>query len=39
MNAPRPDAHTTARPVPLETQVRRFWPYMQDPPTAARSTF
>lgn len=41
MNAPRPDAPTTARPVPLETQVhrigRRFWPYIQDPPTVIRS--
>ena len=36
MNALRPDAPATARPVPLETQAnrigRRFWPYIQDPP-------
>ena len=39
MNAPRPDAPATARPVMLATQVhrigRRFWPYIQDPPVLA----
>ena len=41
MNALRPDTHATARPVTLETQAhrigRRFWPYIQDPPTLFRS--
>ncbi|WP_272952188.1 hypothetical protein [Mycolicibacterium hodleri] len=41
MNALRPDALATARPVTLETQAhrigRRFWPYIQDPPTDIRS--
>jgi hypothetical protein len=41
MNAHRPDAHATARQVPLETQPsligRRFWPYIQDPPALVSS--
>ena len=42
MNALRPGAPATARPVTLETLAhrigRRFWPYIQDPPILIRST-